>query len=80
MKLPTLIFFGLISISCIAQQAAAPQGIKEFESLIKHYRYLNPDSATYFANKAIEFARGHGDSTGVATILLQQGMIDDNDG
>ncbi|SFC02564.1 tetratricopeptide repeat-containing sensor histidine kinase [Spirosoma endophyticum] len=54
--------------------------IADCERLVKHYRYLKPDSATYFAQKGIGFARDQKDSIGVASMLVQLGMIDDNQG
>lgn len=54
--------------------------IAGYEKLISHYRYYKQDSAVYLADKAIRFARENKDSTGVALILVQQGMIDDNQG
>src|SRR5690606_30835890 len=54
--------------------------IAEYERLIKYYRYYKQDSAVYFAARAIGFARQQKDSNGVALILLQMGMIDDNKG
>ncbi|MBS1598333.1 MAG: tetratricopeptide repeat protein [Bacteroidetes bacterium] len=54
--------------------------VKDYEAVIKHYRYLDPDSASYYAMLAMEFARQKKDSNGMASILLQQGMIDDNNG
>ncbi|MXV50104.1 tetratricopeptide repeat protein [Pedobacter sp. HMF7647] len=70
-------------ISILLSNTAFSQNIKsvaDYENLIKHYRYLKPDSAVYLSQKALNFARSKGDSNGVATILLQQGMIDDNNG
>ena len=54
--------------------------IAEYERLIKYYRYYKQDSAVYFTARAIGFARQQKDSNGIALILLQMGMIDDNKG
>ncbi|MVM41815.1 tetratricopeptide repeat protein [Spirosoma sp. HMF3257] len=54
--------------------------IVAYEQLVKHYRYLKPDSASYFAQQGIRFAHLHKDSSGVASMLIQLGMIDDNQG
>ncbi|NCD72345.1 tetratricopeptide repeat-containing sensor histidine kinase [Mucilaginibacter agri] len=63
-----------------AQKPDDKNNIAKYEQLIKHYRYLKPDSAKYFCKQALILARSKGDSAGVAKILLQKGMIDDNDG
>lgn len=75
-------FFLLILLANIAsgQKTGADNQIARYEQLIKHYRYLKPDSAKYFCREALNYARHKGDSAGVAKILLQKGMIDDNDG
>jgi two-component sensor histidine kinase len=54
--------------------------IDGYEKLINHYRYFKQDSAVYFSAKAMEFARRTKDSIGVGRILIEQGMIDDNQG
>ena len=54
--------------------------IADYERLINHYRYYKQDSAIWFADKAIDFARRSKDSNGVGLILVEQGMIDDNQG
>lgn len=56
------------------------KGLADFERLIKRYRYVNPDSAVYFAQQGITFARMTKDSSGVGKMLVQLGMIDDNQG
>jgi two-component sensor histidine kinase len=52
--------------------------IAEFEKLIRHYRYFKQDSAIYFVEKGLFLARSNGDSIGVAAMMLQMGMINDN--
>lgn len=54
--------------------------IAEYERLIKYYRYYKQDSAIYFASKAMALAREMADSGAVALVLVQMGMIDDNQG
>ncbi|RFM30563.1 tetratricopeptide repeat protein [Deminuibacter soli] len=51
-----------------------------YDALIRRYRYYKPDSAVYFAEKGIAYARMHSDSNGVGAILVQLGIIDDNNG
>ncbi|MFD1142392.1 tetratricopeptide repeat protein [Larkinella insperata] len=57
-----------------------PKNMAELERLVKQYRYHKPDSATYFAQQGMALARRQKDSTGVARMLVQLGMIDDNQG
>lgn len=54
--------------------------IADYERLIKYYRYYKQDSAIYFAQQGIELARRKKDSVFLALILVQMGMIDDNQG
>ncbi|CAM3989329.1 tetratricopeptide repeat-containing sensor histidine kinase [Mucilaginibacter galii] len=54
--------------------------IADYDKLVKRYRYYKPDSAVYFANMAIAYARRVNDGKGVATMLNHLGMIDDNRG
>jgi signal transduction histidine kinase len=54
--------------------------ISDYDKLIKRYRYYKPDSAIYFANMALTQARKQHDDKGVAIMLNQLGMIDDNRG
>src|SRR5262245_2990079 len=54
--------------------------IAEFERLIGYYRYYKQDSAVYFVEKGLIRARELKDSVGVGLLLLQSGMIDDNQG
>ena len=66
------------------QNAAGAYGsnltVADYDKLVKHYRYYKPDSAVYFANMAIDYARRINDHKGVANMLNQLGMIDDNRG
>ncbi|UFH56302.1 hypothetical protein [Spirosoma sp. KNUC1025] len=90
MRYKLIVLFLISSIACAVGQRlteptpvisrAKPASIVDFERQVKHYRYLNPDSATYLAKKGIEFARHQSDSSGVALMLVQLGMIDDNKG
>lgn len=54
--------------------------VADYDKLVKQYRYYKPDSAVYFANMAIAYARHIKDAKGVANMLNQLGMIDDNRG
>jgi signal transduction histidine kinase len=54
--------------------------ISDYDKLVKHYRYFKPDSAIYFANVALVQARRQHNDKGVAMMLNQLGMIDDNRG
>ncbi|WP_374163277.1 tetratricopeptide repeat protein [Arcticibacter sp. MXS-1] len=56
------------------------QRIQDYEKLVKRYRYYKPDSATFFAKKGMALALARKDSTGLARMLNQLGMIDDNFG
>ena len=63
------------------KQGITPQpDIPAYEKLIIHYRYDKPDSASYFAKKGLELAQRSGDEEGIARMLNQMGMIDDNAG
>jgi signal transduction histidine kinase/Flp pilus assembly protein TadD len=54
--------------------------IADYDKLVKHYRYYKPDSAAYFAHMAIAYAHKTNNPKGVATMLNQLGMMDDNRG
>ncbi|WP_205514024.1 tetratricopeptide repeat-containing sensor histidine kinase [Longitalea arenae] len=54
--------------------------IADYEHLIKYYRYYKQDSAIYYSHQALGLARKQKDSNGLALILVQMGMIDDNRG
>lgn len=54
--------------------------ISFYENLVIHYRYAKPDSAVYFAKKGLKIARSTKDEIGIARMLNQLGMIDDNSG
>lgn len=51
-----------------------------YDALIRRYRYYKPDSAVYFVQQALTYARAHKDSNNVGAVMIQWGMIDDNDG
>ena len=48
------------------------------EKLVMRYRYDQPDSAIYFAERGLKLARLKNNEEGVAAMLNQLGMIDDN--
>ena len=54
--------------------------INAYEKLIVHYRYNRPDSALFFVNLGMKLAKSTKDEEGVARMLNQMGMIDDNSG
>lgn len=63
------------------QQGIIPNSdIDSYEKLIVHYRYDKPDSAIFFAEIGLKLARRNNDQEGVARMLTQLGMIDDNSG
>jgi two-component sensor histidine kinase len=70
----------LILLLFVTGAYAQQPAIADYEKQISYYRYYKQDSAIYLANKALNQARAGGDSAGVAFILVQQGMIDDNQG
>lgn len=74
----TLLVFSINSFAQVDESKLAT--VKDYEDIIKHFRYYKPDSAIYFAQKAMVIVRQKGDSNGVASILLQQGMMNDNEG
>ncbi|MBB5635020.1 signal transduction histidine kinase [Pedobacter cryoconitis] len=54
--------------------------IDAYEKLVVHYRYDKPDSALFFVNLGMDLAKRTKDEEGVARMLNQMGMIDDNSG
>jgi signal transduction histidine kinase len=62
------------------QAVISGKDIAGYEKLIVHYRYDQPDSALFYANKGMKLARKNKDEEGVARMLNQMGMIDDNTG
>lgn len=54
--------------------------IDAYEKLIVHYRYNKPDSALFFVNLGMNLAKKNKDEEGIARMLNQMGMIDDNSG
>lgn len=54
--------------------------IADYDKLIAHYRYYKPDSAIYYTQKAIALAKKQKNDNGLARILNQLGMIQDNMG
>lgn len=68
----------IVGIPAVAQQTKRLQNSSDYIERVKHFRYLNPDSALYFVRKGIEKAKLDKDSVGLAALLNQHGMIDDN--
>ncbi|WP_207513757.1 tetratricopeptide repeat-containing sensor histidine kinase [Longitalea luteola] len=81
-RLLVLVAFLITVCACSFSQVSSMKitTIGEYEDLIKYYRYYKQDSAVYFSHKALAFARQQKDSNGIASILVQMGMIDDNRG
>lgn len=52
--------------------------ITSYEKLIVHYRYDQPDSAIYYTALGMKLAKKNNDEEGIARMLNQMGMIDDN--
>jgi signal transduction histidine kinase/Flp pilus assembly protein TadD len=78
------VLFGSLLLSCffpcdlLAQTPKKLSSSKDFIDIIKYYRYLNPDSATYYVQLGLKAAEQQGDQLGKAALLNQYGMIDDN--
>lgn len=83
-KTLVVVLFGSCLLSCflpfhlLAQTLQKLNSTKDFIDVIKYYRYLNPDSATYYVELGIKAAERKGDQLGKAALLNQYGMIDDN--
>lgn len=60
------------------QQHDPANDITALEKLVIRYRYDKPDSAIYFAERGLKLARLRNDESGIAGMLNQLGMIDDN--
>jgi len=75
-----LVFISLFSYGLQQPQnrASSSQDITSFEKLIIHYRYNQPDSAIHYAALGMKLARLNNDEEGIARMLNQMGMIDDN--
>ena len=63
-----------------ANPHATNLSITDYDHLVSYYRYLKPDSAACLANKAMALAKNAKDDNGIAMILNQMGMMDDNVG
>jgi len=61
-------------------KSTAQLTVADYDKLISKYRYYKPDSAIYFTQKAIALARANHDDVGLAKVLNQLGMIQDNVG
>ncbi len=59
-------------------QLDSNQAISAIEKMVVRYRYDKPDSAIFFAIKGLKISRLKNDEYGVARMLHQLGMIDDN--
>lgn len=80
-----LSFLSAVSNRSFAQSAnpATAPHHEDFKSIlnrVKKLRYSNPDSAGYYAKIGLELATVERDSSAIADMLNQQGMIEDNNG
>lgn len=77
-----LVFFSLAAsgTSQGSKGLQSPSQIDKFEKLVIFYRYQNPDSATYYAKAGLKLARATNNEEGIARMLTQMGMIEDNTG
>lgn len=81
MKLLLFLFFTGIQIASHSDADSLTRvKITEYENLIKKYRYSDQDSATYYAQEALEYAKTNHFLAGEAAILIQMGLIADNQG
>jgi signal transduction histidine kinase len=73
--------------ACLGQQApirppvnpnSKKLTVADYDNLVAYYRYYKPDSAIYFAGKAVDEAKRRKDRNGLAKILNQIGIINDN--
>jgi signal transduction histidine kinase len=80
--LSQLLVFAGIAQTRVNQPPVNPNAqnltITDYDQLVSFYRYYKPDSSLYFAGKAIELAKRTHDNNGLAKILNQVGIINDN--
>lgn len=82
------LFFILLLLAAsglMAQEGArnvlnGKSSVEEYERAVKYYRYYKTDSALFFAGRGMDLALSTKDSTGIAKMLMQLGMMDDNNG
>jgi len=86
-RLIFLFFLSFYSITVYCQQNPAASirqkktlSIGDYDKLISYYRYYKPDSALYYAQTGIAFAKQSKNDNGLALMMNQMGMIDDNVG
>lgn len=77
--------FSYYSINAYCQQRPVPGNIPDsqlkmadYDKLTSYYRYYKPDSALYYAQAGIAYAKRTKNDNGLAQMLNQMGMIDDN--
>lgn len=82
-----LLYFFLLGCSQVVYSIQKPvkpspsvPDISAYEKLIIHYRYDKPDSALFFVKLGMKLAKSTKDEEGMARMLNQMGMIDDNSG
>jgi len=83
----SIVFFLLsyYSINAYCQQRPVPASVADrqlkmadYDKLTSYYRYYKPDSALYYAQAGIAYAKRTRNDNGLAQMLNQMGMIDDN--
>ncbi|WP_216848942.1 tetratricopeptide repeat-containing sensor histidine kinase [Pedobacter sp. L105] len=74
-----LVFSFLALYSSPGVQHIQPHfSIPYYEKLIIHYRYDKPDSALFFVGLGLKLAKKNNDQEGLARMLNQLGMMEDN--
>lgn len=73
-----VLLFTICNLYGMQQQKNPVQDISSLEILTIRYRYDKPDSAIFFAKKGLSQARRNNNDDGIARMLHQLGMIDDN--
>jgi len=77
--LPLITFGGQRGIAT-QKDTLAKLTVKDYDKLVSRYRYDKPDSALYYVDKGLALAQKLRDTNGIAMMLNQMGMIDDNQG
>jgi signal transduction histidine kinase len=72
-------YFNLIGTFVYGQKNTRElKNSKDYIGIVKHYRYLDPDSALFFVKEGLKKAQQDKDKLGEAALLNQYGMIEDN--
>lgn len=88
MRLILQVFFFFLNVlfhSVFLSEALHAQGknntlksSEDYVRIIKYYRYLKPDSALFYVKEGVAKAEAKNDQLGMAALLNQYGMIEDN--